>query len=154
MWCHSDLDDVAQSQDAGAAVRLLRVTPSAVRSTLVTPSAARGLQLLLLTLMLSGCMQRSVPVGQPAEAPQRTTLEVDNRGFADMTVYVIDGGQRVRLGVAPGNAKTELAMPAHLVTSSRSLRFLADPIGSSRQAVSQEIYVQPGDRVVLMIQGS
>lgn len=128
------------------------VTPSA--ATALSAANGRGLQWLLLTFVLTGCLQRTVPVGQRAEPAQRTMLEVDNRGFADMTIYVVDGGQRVRLGVAPGNAKTELAIPAHLVTSWRSLRFLADPIGSSRQAVSQEIYVQPGDRVVLMIQGT
>lgn len=89
---------------------------------------------------------------RPADPSVRTYVEVDNRGFADMTIYVVDGGQRVRLGSAPGNARTELLIPAHLVSTARPLQFLADPIGSSRTAVSDTIYVEPGDRVVLMIQ--
>lgn len=85
-----------------------------------------------------------------ADAP-RTILEVDNRGFADMTVYVINAGQRIRLGTATGNSTTKLTIPPSVLTGARQLQFLADPIGGRRTAVSDQIYVSPGDQVTLTI---
>ena len=97
--------------------------------------------------LLSGCALRSSSRG--ADLP-RTVLEVDNRGFADMTVYVVNLGQRVRLGVAPGLRKTELTIPPSVVRGGQ-LSFLADPIGSSRTSVSDQIYVTAGETVTLII---
>ena len=134
MWSDSDLDDVEESQDAAQAVRFSGWLALALRASLMACASGRGTR------------------PGAAAAAERTTLEVDNRGFADMTVYVIDGGQRVRLGVAAGNSKTVMTIPAHMVSGARSLQFLADPIGSSRTAVSDTIYVQPGDTVTLLIQ--
>lgn len=105
----------------------------------------------VLLLLLAGC--GALRQSQPVDPLLRTYVDVDNRGFADMAIYVIDGGQRIRLGIAPGNARTQLVIPAHLVSASRQLQFLADPIGSSRQAFSDQIYVEPGDHVVLLIPG-
>ena len=55
------------------------------------------------------------------------------------------------MGTALGNTKTNLTVPPGLVNGSTPLRFIADPIGSSRASVSEEIMVAPGDTVVLMI---
>ena len=84
------------------------------------------------------------------EINQRTTVTVDNRGFSDMTIYA-SRGQRVRLGIAGGNRKTTFTIPPSLVTGTSSLFFIADPIGSRRSSVSQEIMVVPGDEVGLVI---
>jgi hypothetical protein len=88
---------------------------------------------------------------RPGASAERTTLQVDNRSFVDMAVYAVNGGQRVRLGLAVGKTTTTMTIPARLVGTSRELQFLADPIGSSRQAVSDRLYVRAGDRVTLMI---
>ena len=84
------------------------------------------------------------------EISQRTTLTVDNRGFSDMTIYA-SRGQRVRLGIAGGNRKSTFTIPSSLMTGTVTLHFIADPIGSQRQSVSQEIAVSPGDEVGLVI---
>jgi hypothetical protein len=89
--------------------------------------------------------------GKPAGTQQaRTALRVENRSFFDMTVYLIRP-TRVRLGLAPGNATTTLAVPPSLVGQGTAMRFLADPIGSGATPVSDEIVVSPGDEVTLMI---
>ena len=97
-----------------------------------------------MLLAACGSARRSAPV-------ERTTVEVDNRGFEDMTVYVVDGSQRLRLGAAPGLRRTVLTIPAHAVGPARDLQFLADPLGSSRTAISQRLYVRQGERVQLVI---
>lgn len=98
------------------------------------------------TMLVAACggARRSAPV-------ERTTVEVDNRGFEDMTVYVVDGSQRMRLGTAPGLKRTVMTIPAHAVGPARDLQFMADPIGSNRTSVSQRLYVRQGERVQLVI---
>lgn len=85
-----------------------------------------------------------------ADQPQ-TTLRVENQSFLDMTIYLLAGAQRIRLGTAGGNSTTTLRIPSQYVFGASSLRFLADPIGSNRTPVSEAITVSPGDEVGLVI---
>lgn len=80
-----------------------------------------------------------------------TVVQVDNQGFLDMTVYASRSGQRSRIGIAPGNSKSNLEVPRMLISGLTPIRFIADPIGGNRASVSQEITVVPGDTVVLTI---
>ena len=85
------------------------------------------------------------------EPAQPTIVQVDNQGFLDMTVYAARSSQRVRLGIATGNGKTNFNIPSILMSGLTALHFVADPIGGRRASVSQEITVAPGDTVVLTI---
>lgn len=87
---------------------------------------------------------------QAANTP-RTTVSVDNQALLDMTIYVISGSQRIRLGTARGLGTTELTIPPSVVFGVSTLRFQADPIGGSRTPVSETISVREGDEVVLRI---
>jgi hypothetical protein len=78
-------------------------------------------------------------------------LQVENRGFADMVIYAVSGGQRVRLGIAGGNSTNSFTIPRSLMKGAGPLRFLADPIGGRRTPVSEDMVVQPGDVVTLTI---
>ena len=110
----------------------------------------RSFLVVTLVLTLAACggsnKSRSAPAPQP-----RTSVRVENQGFSDMTIYAIRSGQRVRLGNAPGNSTTTFTIPANLIFGATPLRFLADPIGSNRTPVSDEITVQPGDQVRLVL---
>jgi len=105
--------------------------------------------LALATSVLLGCSSNRPTTGIDPNAP--TTVLVDNQGFADMTIFVIEGGRRIRLGLATGNTQTRFRLPSHLVKTLTPLRFLADPVGSNRTPVSDEITVSPGDEVTLRI---
>lgn len=105
------------------------------------------LALFAVQTLLSGCAARGT---RGTRAP-RTVLEVDNQSFTDFNIYVLNGGQRLRIGFAPGLRKTELTIPSTMVSGSRQLAFLADPLGSNRATVSDQIYVAPGDHVMLTI---
>jgi hypothetical protein len=78
-------------------------------------------------------------------------LRVDNQSVADMTIYALRGSEKIRLGLATGIKVSMLTIPPYLIYSATPLRFLADPIGSSRTPVSDEITVSPGDVVTLTI---
>jgi len=82
---------------------------------------------------------------------QPSVVQVDNQGFLDMTVYAARSTERIRLGTATGNSKTNFRIPMSLVSGLTPLRFIADPIGATRASVSEEITVAPGDTVVLTI---
>ena len=80
-----------------------------------------------------------------------TTVRVENRNFLDMTIYVLRGGQRIRLGLANGSSTARFTIPSRLVFGITTLQFLADPVGSSRTPISQEIRVTEGDEITLTI---
>jgi hypothetical protein len=111
----------------------------------------RVLVLAMLSVAAAACASHTSAETTPAPAEQRTVLKVDNQAFLDMTVYVLNGQARVRLGIAGGKSVTSLAIPSYLIHGVAPLRFLADPIGGNRTPVSDEIVVQAGDEVTLTI---
>ena len=68
-----------------------------------------------------------------------------------MVVYAINGGQRIRLGLATGNSTHTFTIPRYLIRGAGAIRFLADPVGGTRTPVSEEMTVNPGDVVTLTI---
>jgi hypothetical protein len=104
----------------------------------------------LLALMIFGaCGGRTSSTG--ASPQEQAMLQVENQSFSDMVIYAVNGGQRIRLGMATGNSTKSFTLPGYLVRTGAPLRFLADPIGGSRAPISEEMPVQPGDIVTLTI---
>jgi len=99
---------------------------------------------------VAGCSQNKQS-DQDAEPVPVTRLKVQNQAFLDMTIYVYRGPQRLRLGTANGNSTSRFTIPASLIFGATPLRFQADPIGSNRNSISEEITVSPGDEVTLLI---
>lgn len=109
------------------------------------------IRLIAFTFVIAAtlaCFKRGTTT---ADLTQPTVVQVDNQGFSDMTVYAARSSQRVRLGIATGNRKTNFDIPSILMGGLTALHFVADPIGGRRASVSQEITVAPGDTVVLTI---
>lgn len=108
-------------------------------------------RLLVLGLTAAACSS-----GRPGNVDPNApaAVEVDNRNFADMTIYVVrTGGDRLRLGLATGNSTRTFAIPNYVLSGgSQTLRFLADPVGSSEAPITEELTVLPGDTVTLTIQ--
>lgn len=105
---------------------------------------------LMMMLMASACSGGGRAPNQ-APPPGETTIRVENRNWLDMTIYVVRGSQRTRLGTVTGNSTRVLKIPQGIVFATTSLRFLADPVGARRTPISQEIQVREGDQVVLTI---
>jgi len=112
--------------------------------------AALGLALALAAA--AGCA--STKGGGPADVTpkQEAVLIVDNQAFLDHTIYVIrGGGERVRIGIARGLSKSTFSLTSRVIGLGQVLSFLADPIGSNRTPISEQIHVAPGDVVELVI---
>lgn len=78
-------------------------------------------------------------------------VEVRNQSLFAMTIYVVRGGARVRLGTVNAGTTRVLEIPRTYVNPGVSIQFLMDPQGSTVNPVSQSIAVSPGDTVVLEI---
>ncbi len=113
-------------------------------------ATARRLTLLLLLIGAVSACSRSVRAPRDSQTIE-TTLRVENRSFADVNIFVIRSGQRIRLGTVTGLSTRVLVIPRGVMSGPTPLQFLADPIGSNRTPISQEITVQPGDEVGLVI---
>jgi hypothetical protein len=111
---------------------------------------ATRLALALSLVALAGCGGNPEP-GQQGDQQPDTYVRVDNQASMDMNIYVLRGSQRIRLGTATAHLTSRFRIPPNLIFGITSLRFLADPIGSQRTPVSNEIPVTPGDTVVLTI---
>lgn len=134
-------------------------TLASMRSGACVGSAARRLQragVLLAAALLfavTGCTSTKTAEagGKPVAEREPTTVRVENRNFLDNNVYVLRSGQRIRLGMVTGNSTQTFTIPSNLIFGISALQFLVDPIGGSRQPVSNEIRVSEGDEVQLVI---
>jgi hypothetical protein len=107
--------------------------------------------LAMASLALLGACSLNKDPEEAAEPVPPTRLRVENQAFLDMTIYVYRNSQRIRLGTATGNSVTRMTIPSNLIFGATPLRFQADPIGSNRSSITQEITVAPGDEVTLTI---
>ena len=108
-----------------------------------------ALPLLASLALIAGCATSGAP--KSANPDAATTIDIQNQDFNDMTIYALVNGQRIRIGIAPGNKTTVLTIPRYLINGTSYLRFLADPIGGHRSPVSEEIDVSSGDQLVMVI---
>jgi hypothetical protein len=109
---------------------------------------------LLSATLLTVC-SCSAGTTSPAPAPDRPgniRLAVVNHHWLDVAIYVIHDGQRTRLGMAGGSARTELSLPPRLLGVGRELRLYGDPIGSAEQAMTEPILVQPGQFIEWLLE--
>jgi hypothetical protein len=105
----------------------------------------------LIAVLCAGACARGAGVRVPGSGSAPTTLEVVNRAFFDMTVYVVpETGLRERLGTVTALATSWFRIPQRLVGVG-NLRFEGDAFGSNRQHISQMISVVPGDTVMIVI---
>jgi len=116
---------------------------------------ARRLATALAVALLGGAPVVGCRPGKSAEAPtpaEPTTVRVENQGFPDMVIYVVQqNGQRYRLGQVTGSTTQVLRIPSNFLFGATQLRFIADPIGGTRSPISESVTVLPGDQVVLTI---
>ena len=106
---------------------------------------------LALAVAAGAALACRAPATVARDPEARTTVRVENRATLDMNIYAARGGQRVRLGTATALSTQIFEIPRSLIMGGLTpLRFSADPIGSTRASVSEEITVTPVDQVGLV----
>lgn len=106
-----------------------------------------ALLLACLPLLLAcGGKTRSSPFGARAGPAEPAQVEVENRHWADMTIYVDRAGSRSRLGTVSTNQTRTFELSSVVVPPGTSVAFVADPVGSADTYSSPRTAVGPGDR--------
>ncbi|HJR62344.1 MAG TPA: hypothetical protein VJ803_01485 [Gemmatimonadaceae bacterium] len=108
----------------------------------------RQFTMVLLLMILAGCSMARQGNQEPQE---ETSLRVENRGWSEMTIYVLTSTERSRLGTVSGNSTRVFTIPERLLFGATPLRFFADPLGGAREPSTRQITVTPGDQVTWII---
>lgn len=114
-----------------------------------TMRVRNGLGAAFAALALTACGGHNTGPGIVPDEP--TVVRIENQRFNDMTIYVFQSTQRIRLGTANGLSTVSLKIPRSVMAGITTLRFLAVPIGGRGAEVSEEITVNPGEELVLRI---
>lgn len=99
-------------------------------------------------------MQQPLDASGPGAPPPPAEVRVENLNWADMNVYVVQGGARMRLGTVNSMNSQTFRVPASVMRNAAYVRILADPVGSFNTFTSQEVRMLPGQRLELRVQGS
>ena len=108
---------------------------------------SRTLLLVGLAVLIAGCTARQ---RGPAAPQEPTYVHVTNQSWSQMRIYVLSGGQRIRLGEVSGSSSTTLRIPQQAVAGGRDISFLADALAGG-EAQSFNIFVRPGETVRITI---
>lgn len=106
--------------------------------------------IVAVPLAAASCGGRTAS-SETAEPAGQTTVVVENRSTLQVTVYVLRGAQRRRLGTAGALTSTPLRIPDTIIFGPTPLRFEIDPLGSRARPISMEITVSPGEEVRLTV---
>lgn len=78
-------------------------------------------------------------------------VRVENQTYADFNIFVHRNETRQRLGRSTANTTQSFRIPARLLGDEARIRISAEPIGALLSGTWQEISVQPGDSVLVVI---
>ena len=107
--------------------------------------AARILGWCLLVALVVGACRKRGDVDQPAPDPNTpVAVEIENHYQGDVTIYLVRGGLRQRLGMVTALGTAEFTFPWRWLSQSGSSRLLASPIAGARSYLSEPLLMQPG----------
>lgn len=110
---------------------------------------------MLFCALVAGCHQGS-SVGAAAAAAGMSggtmTLRVVNHNWLDITVFLLQGTQRERIGVATATTTTEFHVPLRQLAAGAEYRLFGDPVGSRETVRSETLHAQDGDVVTWTIE--
>ena len=108
---------------------------------------------LLLALTLAACRKGEEPE-QPAPDPNRPVpVEIENHYQGDVTIYLVRGSLRQRLGMVTALGTAAYTFPWRWLSQSGSSRLMASPIAGPRAHLSEPLILQPGQWIKWTLQG-
>ncbi|MEP6691808.1 MAG: hypothetical protein ABJD07_11675 [Gemmatimonadaceae bacterium] len=108
--------------------------------------------------IFAGC-SHSTPLAEIIPAPLAdsvnvaagpASLDVVNESIFDVRVFVIHGGQFIRLGTVPSMTTGNFELTASVV--SREFNLYADPIGSTMRQKTEILFIRPGAQVTFQLE--
>lgn len=115
------------------------------------PGATLRLLVAALLVGLTGPGCSTPGAGEPAaeiEVPaEGLGVTVHNQNWATVHCYLLLDSRSVSLGQVSTNRVETFIVDPGVLGSRRSVRLLADPVGSTDAFMSDPILVEPGDRI-------
>src|SRR5690348_15664046 len=102
-----------------------------------------------LCLTTSGCHTHT-SVGEAAAASSfdgSMTLRVVNHNWLDITIYLLRGTHRDRIGVATASSTTQFHIALRQLGAGAEYQLLGDPVGSRQTVRSELLHGSDGDIV-------
>lgn len=87
------------------------------------------------------------PAPPPALLVAEVSVEVENRNWSDITIYLMTGGLPQRLGMVTALGNASFAFPSQRLYTGGSVRLRALPV-AGRPFTSEAILVQPGQAIM------
>lgn len=101
-------------------------------------------------LTLGCARQRGGGADLPLPAP--VTLEVTNNNWADMAVYVVHSGQRIRIMTVVTTNTVSVTLLPDQVGPGGEVRILARPLGGAGRFLGPVIFASPGQTVAVTLE--
>ena len=100
-----------------------------------------------------GGMQGMAGNAFTGEVGTDAAIEVTNYNWADMTVYAVRNGTRVRLGSVMSMSTEQFQLPRGMVGTT-DMRIMADPVGSRHAYHTRPVLVVPGQTLQLRLENN
>ena len=75
------------------------------------------------------------------------TIRVVNRAWLDITIFLLQGNHRDRIGVATATSTSTFQIPLRQFSAGAEYRLYGDPVGSRQTVRSESLHAQDGDVV-------
>lgn len=118
-------------------------------------SRRRWVSLILLAVALAATSSLGACVRGARGIPtsDTVTIEVENRNYLDVVIYALQGSSRVRIGQVTGTSRGSFDVSLRQIsTGGGDVRFLADPVGSSRVWTTEQLHLTGGQIVELYVE--
>ncbi len=102
---------------------------------------------LFALLLLSACGSTKEQASEQGGA----LVEVTNRNWVSMEIYVVGQSRRVRLGRVASGKTRRFTIPVSLLSGATPLRLVMESSGPEPDVLTEEFVVAPGEEVILVI---
>lgn len=89
--------------------------------------------------------RRSESGASPAKS--EISVEVESHHWNDIVIYLMNGNQSQRLGMAPSLSTAHFVLPYRKLGAGGKVRLRAYPVGGPGSFISEDLLVQPGQWV-------
>jgi hypothetical protein len=97
----------------------------------------------LCSLLAAGCAALGPPIDP--YAIERNALVVQNRGWEDVTIFVVRGDAAIRIGVVQGLSSRVFVLPSAITGSGLTLQLRGERRITDQAFTSHVFNVQPGE---------
>jgi hypothetical protein len=105
----------------------------------------------VLALLLSGCFLWPRNRDDSVYEPAPISVAVENRSWNHVTIYVVAGSARSRLGDLVATSSAEFELPG-MFTTRMDLRLVVSPLASRQVFRTDQILVAPGETIHLVVE--